>query len=146
MTDPRDEITKIIEATERAAFKRGWDACRTAFINATAQVKEPSPVPPDGTATMLSDKSPRRTGRPASAAIQVVEDAIAATPGMKGVDVVRAAQSVDCTVKERTVRTCLRRLRIKKVIWKRNGLWYPKHRETLFDDANNNGEAAAPSH
>jgi hypothetical protein len=45
---------------------------------------------------------------------------------MKGVEVVRAAQEIDPKIPERTVRTCLRRLRENKIIWKRSGLWYPK--------------------
>jgi hypothetical protein len=71
---------------------------------------------------------PRTNGRPASKAIQVIEDCIAQSPGKKGVDVVKAAQLVDPAINERTARTCLRRLKISKKIWQRNGLWYPKPR------------------
>ena len=55
-------------------------------------------------------------GRPPSSAIMVVEECIKATPGMNGVEVVKAAQSVDAKVKGRTVRTCLRRLRLARKI------------------------------
>ena len=87
---------------------------------------------------------PRTNGRPASKAIQVVEDCIAQSPGKKGVDVIKAAQLVDPAINERTARTCLRRLKLNKKIWQRNGLWYPKPRPR---PENENEEAiSSPPH
>ena len=138
MTDARDEISRIIEKAEQAAYARGWRDAVTAMKEAAEQFRDFEPDPHDPNmvpSVTLARTQPRRTGRPSSKAIRIVEDCIAATPGMRGVEVVKAAQSIDSSVKERTVRTCLRRLRLNKTIWKRNGLWYPKAKEkSLFDN------------
>jgi hypothetical protein len=133
MTDPRDEISRIIENAEREAYARGWRDAVAAVAESAAQLK--GAVPENmGTNAEPGKPLPRRTGRP-STAIKVVEECIAATPGMRGVDVVKAAQSVDSAIKERTVRSCLRRLRLSKAIWKRNGLWYPKAKDKMQFDS-----------
>src|SRR5438128_154393 len=126
MTDPRDEISRIIESAEREAYARGWRDAVAAIAESAAQLKDHQAAPenPHMVANANTGKPrPRRTGRPSSTAIKVVEECIAATPGMRGVDVVKAAQSVDGAIPERTVRSCLRRLRLTKIIWQRNGLW-----------------------
>ena len=129
MSDPVDEISKIVKAASRDAYARGWQDALDAVAKAAQGIK-----PPDsdnaGTAAVKPGLAitivPRTNGRPASKAIQIVEDCIAQSPGKKGVDVVKAAQLVDPAINERTARTCLRRLKLKKKIWQRNGLWYPK--------------------
>jgi hypothetical protein len=90
--------------------------------------------------------TPRRTGRPSSNAIEVVEDCISASPGKKGVDVVKAAQLVDPAIPERTVRTCLRRLKLSKKIWQRNGLWYPKPPRVRLENENEEAISSPPHH
>jgi hypothetical protein len=140
MTDPLDEISKIIEAAERDAFERGFgvaislvgELLKTTMKNfgsiAEAEFKRARGAVTAETSTPEKTALvPRRSGRPASAAITIVENCIIATPGMKGVEVVRAVQAI-ASIPERTVRTNLRRLREKKSIWKRNKLWYPKNK------------------
>lgn len=143
MTDPRDVIARILESAERAAFERGrkcgWQEALDSFGGTIARMKHKNPpnvaLGADGRVPR-----PRRPGRPSSNAIEVVEQCIIATPGMKGVDVVKAAQSVDAAMKERTVRTCLRRLRLNNAIGKQDGLWYPRAKDKTSAD---NGPAAA---
>ena len=139
MTDPRDEISRIIENAEREAYARGWRDAVAAIAESAAQFKDAAPENMGGNGE-LRKPVPRRTGRP-STSIKVVEECIAATPGMRGVDVVKAAQSVESAIKERTVRSCLRRLRLGKAIWKRNGLWYPRGKDKMLFD-NVTAEAA----
>jgi hypothetical protein len=141
MTDPRDEIARIIAEAERAAYQRGWSDAVTAMAAAAAQLRIPNIVS-DASRTNL----PPRPGRPASNVMKIVSDAIASNPGMTGVDVVKAAQMVDGTIKERTVRTCLRRLRLAKAIWKRNGLWYPKAKEKTAVEHGNGEAVGSPPH
>jgi hypothetical protein len=128
MTDTKDQIARLVQAAEEAAYRRGWeDAC--AAIKRAADTTKRSDIAPGWQAEVIVEPveiEPRRTGRPASAAIGVVEDCITASPGKKGVEVVKAVQLVDPSIPERTVRTALRRLKIHKRIWQRNGLWYPK--------------------
>jgi hypothetical protein len=146
MSDPVDEISKIVKAAAREAYARGWQDAIDAIAKAAQGAK-----PPDSDNAGTVEKPglvinivPRTNGRPASRAIQVVEDCISQSPGKKGVDVVKAAQLVDPTINERTARTCLRRLKIKKKIWQRNGLWYPKPRSR---PENENEEAnSSPPH
>ncbi len=146
MTDPRDEIDRIIQEAERKAFERGWQAACAAIgdlakhlpLSAYHIEAESSSTPPE-------ERLARR-GRPSGRAIDIVADCIAAHPGMKGVEIVKAAQEVDPTIKERTVRTCLRRLRLNKIIWRRSGLWYPKPTEKT-EAKNGIGEAVgSPPH
>jgi hypothetical protein len=123
MTDPKDQIARLVQDAEEAAYKRGWEDALAAMRRATDAVAQHI-IPAAFQAHVSAE--PRRTGRPASAAIGVVEDCINQSPGKKGVDVVKAAQLIDPSIPERTVRTALRRLKIQKKIWQRNGLWYPK--------------------
>jgi hypothetical protein len=130
MSDPLDEISKIVKTASRDAYERGWQDAMDAVARAARGLK-----PSDSETPVTRTKPgiditivPRTNGRPASKAIQVVEDCITQSPGKKGVDVVKAAQLVDPGINERTARTCLRRLKINKKIWQRNGLWYPKPR------------------
>ncbi len=160
-TSTKDEIARILEAAEEAAYKRGWDDACEAMKEAADSVQASRLVPPDASHTSVSSTythtiahalvmTPHhgRTGRPASAAIVVVEDCINASPGKKGVEVVKAVQLVDPTIPERTVRTALRRLKLNKKIWQRSGLWYPKPQPRLRDlVSNDDGEAnSSPPH
>jgi hypothetical protein len=157
VADARDEITRIIEKAEKAAYKRGWADCRETILHAANDAMHLVEPPSDERAAQSSDQirgqftviplgkaeSPKR-GRPSGKAIDIVANCIASTPGMKGVEVVRAAQEIDPKIPERTVRTCLRRLRENKAIWKRSGLWYPKPKQGT-ESTNASAEPAATS-
>lgn len=158
MADAKDQIAQIIQAAEEAAYKRGWDDACDAMKHAADEVKASHFYPPTAEEMSVGGDvniapPPGRTGRPASAAIVVVEDCINASPGKKGVEVVKAVQLVDPSIPERTVRTCLRRLRVNKKIWQRDGLWYPKkaverYRPRVLDlltDTENDDEEATGS-
>lgn len=129
MSDTRDEIDRIIQEAEQKAFERGWRAACELIGEGLKHLPIPSELPAEEIQEPLDQSSPpeaARRGRPSSRAIDIVADCIASQPGMKGVEVVKAAQEINPGIKERTVRTCLRRLRLSKAIWRRNGLWYPK--------------------
>jgi hypothetical protein len=146
VTDPRDEIARIIADAERAAYRRGWSDAIAAMAVAADQLRDPNIVPPPAPATPSPERTAAPRGRPSSNAMQVVEHVITTMPGMAGVEVVKTAQRIDPAIKERTVRTCLRRLRLNKAIWKRSGLWYPKAKEKIVSE-NGNGEAVgSPPH
>jgi hypothetical protein len=144
MTNPKDEITRVLEAAEQAAYERGWaDACE-AMAKAATEAKVVHAASTTINSSSAITTEPRKTGRPSSNAIEVVEDCINASPGKRGVDVVKAVRLVDSSIPERTVRTCLRRLKLNKKIWQRNGLWYPKPRSR---PENENEEAiSSPPH
>src|SRR4029077_13848828 len=109
-----NEIQRIIEAAERAAYNRGRDDALKAIASAVELALA---------GNNASVRQRKRGGRPASGAMKTVRDCIAATPGMTGVQVVNAVRSVDSSIKERTIRTCLRRLRVKGDIRKRGDGW-----------------------
>jgi len=102
MADLKDEIARLIEDAQEAAYKRGWDDAVAAMLRAAAQ---PSGA---GFQTQVSAE-PRRTGRPASNAVHMTEATVNAAPGRKGVEVVKAVQLIEPSIPERTVRTALRR-------------------------------------
>src|SRR3981081_4139742 len=97
MSDPVDEISKIVKAASRDAYARGWQDALDAVAKAAHGMKLPdSDIA--GTAVKSGIEItivPRTNGRPASKAIQVIEDCITQSPGNKGVDVIKAAQLVD---------------------------------------------------
>jgi hypothetical protein len=148
MSDHVDEISKIVKNASREAYARGWQDALDAVAKAAQSIKPPDSEnaeakPGNEIAIVPRSIVPRTNGRPASKAIQVVEDCIAQSPGKKGVDVIKAAQMVDPAINERTARTCLHRLKLSKKIWQRNGLWYPKPRRA----ENENEEAiSSPPH
>jgi hypothetical protein len=146
MSDPVDEISKIVKTASRDAYARGWQDAVDAMAKAAQGLKpldsqtSPAEVNLSNGLTVV----PRTNGRPASRAIQVVEDCITQSPGNKGVDVIKEAQLIDPALNERTARPCLRRLKLNKKIWQRNGLWYPKPRPR---PENENEEAiSSPPH
>jgi hypothetical protein len=148
VTNLKDEIARLIASAEQAAYARGWNEACDAMVKAADDAKHFFPVPKVDQATPANPDIviPRRTGRPSSNAIEVVEDCINASPGKKGVDVVRAAQLVDSLIPERTVRTCLRRLKLSKKIWQRNGLWYPKPPRARPENENEEAISSPPHH
>jgi hypothetical protein len=141
MTDPLDEISKIVKAASRDAYALGWQDALDAVAKAAQSMKPPDSAKSSVEITIV----PRTNGRPASKAIQVVEDCIAQSPGNKGVDVIKAAQLVDPAINERTARTCLRRLKLNKKIWQRNGLWYPKP-QPRHENENEEAISSPPHH
>jgi hypothetical protein len=147
MTDPKDQIAALVQAAEEAAYKRGWDDAAAAILEAATEARAQRANGSEADAIPFPADEPRRTGRPPSVTIQVVEDCINAAPGKKGVEVVKAAQMVDPMIPERTVRTALRRLKMSKKIWQRNGLWYPKPTRLRDLVENDDGEAnSSPPH
>ncbi len=146
MSDPRDEIARIIADAEKAAYQRGWNEATIAMAVAASQLRNPNIVPDAPPASPVPEPTPTGPGRPASNVRKIVGDIIMANPGMAGVDIVKAAQAVDGSIKERTVRTSLRRLRLAKVIWKRTGLWYPRAKEKTTAEYGNGEAVGSPPH
>jgi len=143
MSDPRDEIARIIADAEAAAYQRGWNDAVVAITDAAEQRRAPNIVQNAMPASPMAEQPPARPGRPASNTVRIVSNIISKRPGMSGVEIVKAAQAVDGSIKERTVRTSLRRLRLAKVIWRRAGLWYSKTTEKSAAE-NANGEVLGP--
>jgi hypothetical protein len=138
MADPKDQIAALVQAAEEAAYKRGFkDACDRMKLAVNAVVDTVTfneGLRAEVLIEPADEPAVRKTGRPPSVTIGVVQACINASPGKKGVEVVKAAQMIDPTIQERTVRTALRRLRINKKIWQRKGLWYPKPVHIENDD------------
>lgn len=140
MSDHKDEIasiSEIIAKVDREAYARGVKdtIARYAAIGDQLLPPDVSPAKPNG-ATANQGR-----GRPATSAINVVKDAVFAKPGMKGIEVVEAAQKIDSKIPDRTVRSCLRRLKYDThEIWQRDKRWYPKKRKEHQDA---NGETAS---
>jgi hypothetical protein len=146
MTDTKDQIAALVQAAEEASYRRGWEDACAAIRTAADAVRAVDMAPGTEVEVTVESAAPRRTGRPPSVTIQVVEDCINAAPGRKGVEVVKAAQMIDPMIPERTVRTALRRLKMSKKIWQRNGLWYPKQRERSLLENDDGEMSSSPPH
>ena len=137
MDGRKEQIASLIEEAEREAYARGWR-------DAIAALQASAPPAPSGVVISLSGKVPivdRKRGRPAKA-VDLVRDMISSSPGMKGADIARSLDAKGTPVLERTVRSCLRRLRQAKAITQRNGKWYPRPKDAVPE--NTNGEALGP--
>ena len=131
MTNAHEQFQRLLAQIEREAYARGWNAAIAAL-----QEKAPEPVTADeyidgklvtiGASTMTTGSRiiERGPGRPSSA-IALVRDAIAEKPGMKGVEIVQYLKQKGTPILERTIRSCLRRLKGKDAD-KRRMRWYPR--------------------
>jgi hypothetical protein len=147
MSDRREKIDRLLAEVERESYARGW---HDAIAALQAKAPEIAPVTvaqgdTENETRIDSVAPPRLRGRPAKA-INLVRDEIFAEPGLRGVDITRALAKKGTPVIDRTVRSCMRRLRDSRIIWQRKGKWYPRPKER--QDADNEiGEASgAPPH
>jgi hypothetical protein len=120
----------LIEEAEREGYARGYgDAIAAVTAAAVAMNKPVSPVAAAESRTPQPNVVVgRQRGRPAKA-IGLVQEVIATKPGLQGVQIVSALKEQLTPVNERTVRSCLRRLKQSRVIWQRKGRWYPRPKE-----------------
>lgn len=136
MTKSSEQVAKITEAAERAAYQRGWDECAAAINDAAARIKssvaaepkviEPSikrPVP-GGQKRRIPTVKRKKSARVRKGSTEgTVLDAIAEHPGARGSKI---AEMLDGKVNKHTVRTVLRRLNIADKIEQRDEGWYLK--------------------
>lgn len=127
MPDRREKIDSLLAEVDRESYARGW---RDAI--AALQEKAPAMAPIDpiadkqgNGANVDSVERQRQRGRPEKA-ISLVKNEIFGEPGLRGVDIVRSLEKKGTPVVDRTVRSALRRLKGSKIVWQRNGKWYPK--------------------
>jgi hypothetical protein len=130
MPGQRENIERLLDEMDREtreSYARGWrDAI--AALQARAPEMTPVEVAPknEGNGARTDSREPQRPrGRPAKA-INLVQGEIFGEPGLRGVDIVRSLEKKGTPVVDRTVRSALRRLKVSKIVWQRNGKWYPK--------------------
>lgn len=129
MADSREQMDRLLKQIEQEAYSRGYSdaiAAVTTAATAAAPKLAESPVPVVPTPREDEGDEPRGRGRPATA-VASVREAIFEKPGMKGADLVRYLDQRGTPVLERTVRSCLRRLKNDQVR-QREGRWYPKRK------------------
>jgi hypothetical protein len=149
MPNYREQIESLLDAMERDAresYARGWADAIAALQAKAPEMAAAMPAKDQRGGPSSDSKEPQRPrGRPEKA-ISLVQGAIFAEPGLRGVDVVQALEQNGTPVSDRTVRSALRRLRESKVIWQRKHKWYPKPKERA-DAENEIGEVlATPPH
>jgi len=129
MSDRREKIDRLLAEVDRESYARGWHDAIAALQAKAPEISQAefAPVPESET---RADSAPplRQRGRPAKA-IKLVQDEIFGEPGLRGVDITRALAKKGTPVIDRTVRSCLRRLRENRVIWQRKSRWYPRPKE-----------------
>jgi hypothetical protein len=124
MPDYRAQIAFLQKELEREAYNRGWrDAIAAVKAELTELKASAITIPVVDPLTITADAA--KGGKPPKS-INLVREIIADLPGLTGVEVVRGLEARGTPVLERTVRTCLRRLREDKIIWQRRGRWYPR--------------------
>lgn len=132
--EARRAAVEAIKALEQAAFRRafhegfmaGWDAGQKRIREMMAEAA-PKPamtaelVPERAAVLPLFAEEPTL---PTVRAADAVGDIIRANPGIRGVDIVKAAASAGQPILERTVRTALYRMKRDRRIKNLGGKWY----------------------
>jgi hypothetical protein len=153
-TDPPDDdashkatisaLSNLVNEAYRRGFLRGWDQCRTSVQAAYQTLMAVSPTPDTLTWEHFIAAAPpptqaTGTAKGTSTAIAVgtstiargeipntVQAMIKERPGLTGVEIVAFARERNMPIHERSVRTALRRLRMKGAIYRdSNGKWFP---------------------
>lgn len=122
-------LANMVSEIEAAAYRRGFnDGLRTAIkaVKSLRSSKQQS-AEPDGSDPDAGPLAPRpritRRLRQRSDQMRVLE-AIRATPGMRGVEILRTLETANTPVHERTLRTALARLKGHGFIEQREDRWY----------------------
>lgn len=133
MPDRREQIIRLIAEAEGEAYARGYNDA-IAAMNAAVAAAGPRPqtIPAESSAPISSGETPvtRPRGRPAKI-INLVHNMIIAKPGLTGAEIVRALQSQGTPVLDRTMRSCVRRLKNSGEIRQRAKRWYPKSKDKI---------------
>lgn len=148
MATTREQIEALarqMETQADEAYARGWRDAIAALQSQAAQLGVPTNAKQEA-ADLPPTPPAKPRGRPAKA-ISLVRDAIYSNPGLRGVDLIGKLSVGETPVVDRTVRSALRRLRKARVIWQRNGKWYPKPKDAagVGDVETNNGETFGTS-
>lgn len=112
------EIAKLLKQVEEAGFQRGWQAARDALASPVPTVKIAG-----STATAKKKQKKFTPKSPASFASTVekrVKACIEANPGKTGAQIIKLLGEVN----PRTVRTMLRRLKMRGKIEKSGEGWF----------------------
>lgn len=117
MKKRESQILKILAEATREAYDEGWRDAITAITAKTTELQAPTREGSNGAAPKIA----RKRGRPPKSS-EAVLAFIKAHPGQNGVDVAKGLPKIP----ERTVRTCLRRLRLAESIHKENEGWFAK--------------------
>lgn len=144
------EIERILAEAEQEGYARGFadaiaamtaaatEAAKTSVVAPTPALTPESAPVAESAAAAPANGNGRGSGRPAKF-ISLVHEAIVTTPGIRGSEIVRYLEEQGTPVMDRTVRSCLRRLKGKEV-WQRSKRWYPKNKA---DSDGLSGEAAS---
>lgn len=148
--EARRGVTEALKALELAASRRafhegflaGWDAGQKRIREMMAEAA-PRPamtvrLASEGAATLplFSEGPPAPTVRAADA----VGDIIRANPGIRGVDIVKAAADAGQPILERTVRTALYRMKRDGRIKNLEGKWFAASAAPDDTDSNDGGQ------
>lgn len=137
-----EEFFRLVRQLEAEAYDRGW---RDAIAAVTARADELRRQPAADAGRPETVKIAKPRGRPAKA-LGLVKSIITEYPGKTGVEIVAALESRGTPVAERTVRTCLRRLRLTRAIHQREGRWYPLLRSEVAEAKPNREVPGTPPH
>ena len=117
--DYQEKIAKLVSDAEAKAFARGIEAAIEALqhLHLTYEVSDDTPKPAKPAVPAAAGKT-----------MSLVLDAVTNNPGQKGVEIVKWLENRGTPVQERTVRTCLRRLKLDRIIWQVDRRWYPRNK------------------
>lgn len=116
------EIRRILAQATKSAYEQGWNDAMKAFEQAAS-----SHLSPSNQQMELPDMPPAPSPDVPTTAAGMVEMAIIAVPGLSGAEIARQLPAIH----ERTIRTALRRLKLKKRIVQRNKGWFFNHEQQV---------------
>lgn len=140
MPDFIEKITSLIEEAKNEAYSRGYnDAINAMNAAVSAVTPKVRVIDPASIGPYAETPANRPRGRPATA-INLVQTMINERPGLKGAEIVRALGKQGTPVLDRTMRSCLRRLKTKGDVRQRAKRWYPVSKDKA--DINKFGEVS----
>jgi ribosomal protein S7 len=132
MPDYNEKIISLIEEAKNEAYSRGYNDAISAMnaavtaVSPKVRIIDPASIGPYREAPVSS----RPRGRPATA-INLVKTIIGESPGLKGAEIVRALGSHGTPILDRTMRSCLRRLKASGEVRQRSKRWYPVSKDKV---------------
>lgn len=106
-------LKQALGEIEAQAYRRGWEEAMAILKQVSQQHQED-----------LFSNPLRKDSHQDQSVIQLVQEIIKETPGLTGIQIVERAVLLDSSAHERTVRTALRRLRIRGLIKNENSRWF----------------------
>lgn len=111
----------VFRASWNQGYERGWEAGYNMALQRMRELADLRQAPPSPPGPVAQTPT---TALPSPTAAELIFGIISASPGLRGVEIVERTSAAGESVKERTVRTALHRLKMSGKIVNVDERWY----------------------